>query len=54
MSKKQRSLCKWKSDHIWEDFDQLRKIVRKPKYVCRKCARSASKKKWLCKPTALK
>ena len=32
----------------------LRKIVRKPKFVCGKCARSANDKSYLCQPLRLK
>ena len=48
-----KKLCKWKKGDVEDDFDELRKIVAKPAYVCRKCGRVADKKKWLCKPEAL-
>ncbi|WP_438834609.1 hypothetical protein ACPDZI_00170 [Aeromonas oralensis] len=36
------------------DLKTLRKIVRKPKFVCGKCARSANDKSYLCQPLRLK
>ena len=47
-------LCEWKQEEIIKNFDLLREILRKPKYVCLNCARAASKKKYLCKQTVLK
>lgn len=43
-------LCDWKKEAIDAQFDLLLSIVRKPRYVCRKCARVANDEKWLCKP----
>jgi len=46
-------LCKWKKDDMIEMRVMLEKIVRKPEYLCARCARVAAKKKHLCKPEAL-
>ncbi len=48
-----RTLCEWKKGEIIDDIDDLEKIVRDPRYVCRKCARAAHKDKYLCKPMTL-
>ena len=48
-----RTLCEWKKHEIAEETAALAKIVRDPRYVCRKCARAAHKEKHLCKPTPL-
>ncbi len=48
-----RTLCEWKKSAIVDDIDELAEIVRDPRYVCRKCARSAHRDKHLCKPMAL-
>ncbi len=48
-----RTLCDWKKHEIHDDIEDLAKIVRDPRYVCRKCARSAHSDKHLCKPMAL-
>jgi hypothetical protein len=50
MAKKVKRLCKWKEGDISEEFDKLIRIIRKPKFVCKKCGRVADKKKWLHKP----
>lgn len=54
MAKKENRLCKWKQDDISKKFDKYLKIVRNPKFVCKKCGRVADKKKWLHKPVSLK
>lgn len=48
-----RTLCEWKKSEIVDDLEELAEIVRDPRYVCRKCARSAHKDKHLCKPMPL-
>lgn len=48
-----RTLCEWKKCEIVDDLEELAEIVRDPRYVCRKCARSAHKDKHLCKPMDL-
>ena len=50
MAKKVKRLCKWKEDDISERFDKFIRIIREPKFVCKKCGRVADKKKWLHKP----
>jgi hypothetical protein len=54
MAKKEKELCKWKTDDLNEKFDKFIDIVRNPKFVCKKCGRVADKKKWLHKPVAIK
>ncbi|WP_197526925.1 hypothetical protein [Pirellulimonas nuda] len=53
MSKKDKTLCDWTKHDIRDRAEELYAIVRSPKYVCLKCARSACDKKHLCKPTEL-
>ena len=53
MSDKDKSLCKWKKDSLVENFDQFAQIVSTPTYVCKKCRRVASEKKWLCSSVAI-
>jgi hypothetical protein len=52
--KLQKTLCTLGRKHIEDTIDYLSEIVGKPKYLCRKCARAANKKKYLCKPAKLK
>ncbi|WP_421267060.1 hypothetical protein, partial [Aeromonas veronii] len=49
-----KTLCEWRRHEIPADLKTLRKIVRKPKFVCGKCARSANDKDYLCQPLRLK
>ncbi len=55
MSDKKPSLelCEWSREELREHFGHLQKIVARPKYVCTKCGRAASAKKWLCKAKKL-
>ena len=49
-----KTLCEWRRSEIPADLKTLRKILRKPKFVCSKCARSANDKEYLCQPLRLK
>ena len=53
MAKKVKRLCKWKEDDISEKFNKFIRIIREPKFVCKKCGRVADKKKWLHKAALL-
>jgi len=53
MAKKEKRLCKWKEDDINEKIDEFVDIIKKPKFLCKKCGRVANKKKWLHKPSLL-
>lgn len=48
-----KTLCSLGRDEIKENLGELTEIVSKPKYICRRCARVATKKKYLCKPVKL-
>lgn len=47
---KQKTLCKFKKSEIENHFKEIAKITRSSRYLCKKCARSADAKSWLCKP----
>jgi len=47
------TLCEIKRKDINKDPKRLIKMLEQPEYVCQKCLRSASKKKYLCKPSSL-
>ncbi|MNF09666.1 hypothetical protein D3C80_2103870 [compost metagenome] len=49
-----KTLCEWRRNEIAFELKALRKIVKKPKFVCGKCARSANDKQYLCQPLRLK
>jgi transcription initiation factor TFIIIB Brf1 subunit/transcription initiation factor TFIIB len=53
MGDKKKKMCKWKKDDIEKDFKEYCKLIRKPEYVCMKCGRVASDKKFLCKPAPI-
>lgn len=45
-----KPLCKLvKKDVLKDDYKKYLEIVKNPKYICTKCGRVASKKKFLCK-----
>jgi len=46
-----KSLCKIvKSKKIRKEFEEYRKLVKNPRYVCVKCGRTARSKRNLCEP----
>lgn len=49
-----KTLCELKRDDLEKDFSKIVNIVSKPKYICKKCARVAKDKKYLCKAVELK
>jgi len=57
MSKQDRSPGKSSIGKLCEvkrfQLDQIRPLVDKPKYVCKKCCRVATKRKHLCNPVSL-
>ena len=53
MSDKDKTLCKWKKDSLTENFQHFAEIVSSPCYVCKRCRRVATGKKWLCSAVAI-
>ncbi|WP_304740458.1 hypothetical protein [Sulfuricurvum sp.] len=49
-----KTLCKLKKNELTTDFKKIIKIVKKPKFICEKCARVAKDKKYLCEPKSMK
>lgn len=46
-----KTLCELeKAGLVRSDLKAYAKLVRKGKYVCRKCGRAARKRKYLCQP----
>jgi len=45
-----KTLCDLEKKDIEKRLDQISRIVSEPQYVCRKCARAAKRKVYLCKP----
>jgi hypothetical protein len=52
MGDKEKHMCKYK-DHIKEDFETYKRLVKEPNFVCLKCGRVAREEKNLCKPASL-
>jgi len=50
---KNKSLCDWHKTEIEKHFSELVEIISQPRYLCKKCARAAKKKQFLCKPEKL-
>jgi hypothetical protein len=48
-----KKLCKLNSDYIKENIEELKELVKKPKYLCKKCARVSNEKNVLCNPLKL-
>lgn len=51
--KLRKTLCCLDRDDIEEHLDTVAKAVAGARYICRRCARAARKKKHLCKPVRL-
>lgn len=45
-----KSLCDWTKKDIEHHADELERLLREPRFYCRKCARCACVSKVLCKP----
>jgi hypothetical protein len=45
-----KTLCDWSKSDIEKHLVKLAEMLREPKFVCRKCARSACDARVLCKP----
>ncbi|MCQ1057881.1 hypothetical protein ACQKPX_20500 [Photobacterium sp. DNB23_23_1] len=49
-----KSLCKYRRVEITAQFSTISRMVSTANYMCSSCARVASEKGYLCKPSALK
>ena len=48
-----KTLCDWSKRDLQEHPDRLARIVKDPRFYCRRCARVAHSPKVLCKPREL-
>jgi len=48
-----KTLCDFTKNDLDKFNKELRLLVRKPKYICKKCFRACSEKELLCKPNKL-
>lgn len=49
-----KELCKLRKSDFSKNLKKIVKIVKKPKFICDKCARVANEKHYLCSPATLK
>lgn len=49
-----KTLCDWDKKEIEKNMDALIQIIENPRFICRKCARSAHDAIHLCKPFKIK
>ncbi len=49
-----KTLCDLKRDDFEKDFSKIVNIVSQPRFICKKCARVANEKQYLCKAVKLK
>ncbi len=47
-----KTLCDWSKRRIESSPDELQRIVSEPNFYCRKCARVACSRRYLCKGAA--
>ncbi len=47
------SLCDVSKSTLRDHLDEIARLVDRPRFICRKCARVANQKRYLCKPTRL-
>ncbi len=45
-----KTLCEWSKKDIEKHFAELCDLTADPRFICRKCARSAHEARHLCKP----
>lgn len=48
-----KTLCDLDKKEIEKNLREIMKIVNRPEYVCRKCARAANKEEHICKPVRI-
>lgn len=48
-----KHMCSWKKKELNEKLESFKKIIKIPKFFCRKCGRVAKSDKYLCKPEKL-
>ena len=49
-----KTFCDFNSNDIKKWEQEILKVVRSPKYICKKCVRVSSTKDLLCKPHRIK
>jgi hypothetical protein len=49
-----KALCKYKKSELEQILPVVAAAGGEVRFICRKCARLAPKKGWLCKPLAIK
>ena len=48
-----KTLCDMDKNEIEKKLERIKKMVNKPRFVCRKCARAANEEEYVCKPVPI-
>jgi hypothetical protein len=46
-------LCDLDKKDIEKKLEKIKRMVNKPRYICRKCARAANEEDFVCKPVSI-
>ena len=48
-----KCLCDLDKKEVEKRIEKIKRMVDKPKYICRKCARAANDADYVCKPVTI-
>jgi hypothetical protein len=47
---KKKTLCHWEKEEIRDKPEKYKKLIREPRYFCKRCGRAARDEDKLCRP----
>ena len=53
MSLPNKTLCEFTKNDLDNYENKIKKMIKKPKHMCKKCLRVSSDKNYLCKPSKI-